>query len=166
MYQRLIKAVLAVFLCGCILTGCTDQPDTEADPTVSPSAEPAAQSTAAPTPTPDPSAALEYEMLTLPLTSQPPKIHDSSFMSPNSTCRSNGYAFIEALYTNDAEKLQGALSDSVLNSGLPLPDLTGLVITEVYLGGWDVRGSLCNPDHCRPGCYRTSCGRTALCVLL
>ena len=51
------------------------------------------------------------------------------------TERSNGYTFVEALYTNDAEKLRSVLSDSLLDSGLPLPDLTGLVITDVSLYG-------------------------------
>ena len=127
---RVIPALLLA-----VLTACSSLPTTQ--PSTTPAESPAATEEPAPTPAPDPSAALEYEMLTLSLTPQPPEIRDSQFMPREDTQahRSNGYAFIEALYNNDAEKLRGALADSVLNSGLPLPDLTGLVITEVYLAG-------------------------------
>lgn len=50
MNQKLIKAVLAVFLCGCVLAGCSSQTHTEAEPTASPAAESTTQPTTAPTP--------------------------------------------------------------------------------------------------------------------
>lgn len=50
MKQKCIKAVLAVFLCSCLLAGCSSQTHTEAEPTASPAAEAAVQSTAAPVP--------------------------------------------------------------------------------------------------------------------
>lgn len=50
MKQKCIKAVLAVFLCSCLLAGCSSQTHTEAEPTASPAAETAVQSTAAPVP--------------------------------------------------------------------------------------------------------------------
>lgn len=105
--------------------------------TLAATAEPTPTPTAAPTPTPDPSAQLDYETLSLPTTPQPPHIYDSDFMPRDdlATERSNGYTFVEALYTNDADKLRSVLSDSLLDSGLPLPDLTGLVITDVSLYG-------------------------------
>lgn len=123
------------------LTACSplSAPEATPTPTATPAAtaEPTQTPTAVPTPTPDPSAGLEYEMLTLPTTPQPPHLYDGEFLTRDETQteRSNGYALIEALYTNDADKLRGALSDSLLDSGLPLPDLTGLVITDIFLAG-------------------------------
>ncbi len=73
--------------------------------------------------------------MTLPTTPQPPHVYDGQFMPNNAASHDNGLAFVEALYTNDAEKLQSVLSDSLLENSLPLPDLTGLVITDVSLGG-------------------------------
>lgn len=135
-WYRVVPALLLVALTACSSLPAT-QPSTPPTETPAATEEPAPISTPEPTPTPDPTEGMEYEMLTLSLTPQPPEIHDSQFMPREDTQahRSNGYAFIEALYTNDAEKLRGALADSVLNNGLPLPDLTGLVITEVYLAG-------------------------------
>ena len=137
--KKLSLAIPALLLVG--LTACGPFSASEATPmpaeTPVATAEPTPMPTAAPTPTPDPSAGLEYEMLTLPTTPQPPHLYDGQFMTRDETQteRSNGYALIEALYTNDADKLRGALSDSLLESGLPLPDLTGLVITDVSLYG-------------------------------
>ena len=124
-----------------VLTACG--PLSASEETPAPTATPAATAEPTPSPvptptaTPDPSAGLDYEMLTLPTTPQPPHLYDGQFMTRDNaqTERSNGYALIEALYTNDADKLRGALSDSVLDSGLPLPDLTGLVITDIFLAG-------------------------------
>lgn len=130
---KLAKKLLAISFCSCLLVGCTTQIRGE----VKPSPSPAPTAAPASTPAQETMPPLEYEMLALPLTPQPPEIYDSQFMPREDTQdhRASGYAFIEALYTNDAQKLRSVLSDSVLNSGLPLPDLTGLVITEVYLAG-------------------------------
>lgn len=131
-----LPALLLAALTAC---GPLSAPGATPTPTATPAAtaEPTPTPTAAPTPTPDPSAGLEYEMLTLPTTPQPPHLYDGEFLTRDETQteRSNGYALIEALYTNDADKLRGALSDSLLDSGLPLPDLTGLVITDIFLAG-------------------------------
>lgn len=131
-----LPALLLAALTAC---GPLSAPGATPTPTATPAAtaEPTPTSTAAPTPTPDPSAGLVYEMLTLPTTPQPPHLYDGEFLTRDETQteRSNGYALIEALYTNDADKLRGALSDSLLDSGLPLPDLTGLVITDIFLAG-------------------------------
>lgn len=137
--KKLPLAIPALLLAA--LTACSPLSASEAAPL--PTETPAA--TAAPTPspvptptaTPDPSAQLDYETLSLPTTPQPPHIYDSDFMPRDdlATERSNGYTFVEALYTNDADKLRSVLSDSLLDSGLPLPDLTGLVITDVSLYG-------------------------------
>lgn len=137
--KKLPLAIPALLLAA--LTACSPLSASEAAPL--PTETPAA--TAAPTPspvptptaTPDPSAGLDYETLSLPTTPQPPHIYDSDFMPRDdlATERSNGYTFVEALYTNDADKLRSVLSDSLLDSGLPLPDLTGLVITDVSLYG-------------------------------
>lgn len=137
--KKLSLAIPALLLAA--LTACGPFSASEATPapaeTPAATAEPTPTPTVTPTPTPDPSAGLEYEMLTLPTTPQPPHLYDGQFMTRDETQteRSNGYALIEALYTNDADKLQGALSDSLLESGLPLPDLTGLVITDIFLAG-------------------------------
>lgn len=137
--KKLSLAIPALLLAG--LTACGPFFASEATPmpaeTPAATAEPTPTPTVAPTPTSDPSAGLEYEMLTLPTTPQPPHIYDSYFMAREDlgTKRSNGCTFVEALYTNDAEKLRSVLSDSLLESGLPLPDLTGLVITDVSMGG-------------------------------
>lgn len=137
--KKLSLAIPALLLAG--LTACSPFSASEATPmpagTPAATAEPTPTPTVAPTPTPDPSAGLEYETLTLPTTPQPPHIYDSYFMAREDlgTKRSNGCTFVEALYTNDAEKLRSVLSDSLLESGLPLPDLTGLVITDVSMGG-------------------------------
>lgn len=137
--KKLSLAIPALLLAG--LTACGPFSASDATPapaeTPAATAEPTPTPTVAPTPTPDPSAGLEYEMLTLPTTPQPPHLYDGQFMTRDETQteRSNGYALIEALYTNDADKLRGALSDSLLESGLPLPDLTGLVITDIFLAG-------------------------------
>lgn len=137
--KKLPLAIPALLLAA--LTACSPLSASEAAPL--PTETPAA--TAAPTPspvptptaTPDPSAQLDYETLSLPTTPQPPHIYDSDFMPRDdlATERSNGYTFVEALYTNDADKLRSVLSDSLLESGLPLPDLTGLVITDIFLAG-------------------------------
>lgn len=131
-----LPALLLAALTAC---GPLSAPEATPTPTATPAAtaEPTPTPTAAPTPTPDPSAGLEYEMLTLPTTPQPPHLYDGQFLTRDETQteRSNGYALIEGLYTNDADKLRGALSDSLLDSGLPLPDLTGLVITDIFLAG-------------------------------
>lgn len=129
-----IPAVLLAALTAC---GPLARPEATPAPTVTPAAtgEPTPTPTAAPTPTPDPSAQLEYETLTLPLTPQPPHVYDGQFMPNNDAGHDNGLAFVEALYTNDSEALRSVLSDPLLDSGLPLPDLTGLVITDVSLYG-------------------------------
>ena len=129
-----IPAVLLAVLTAC---GPLARPEATPAPTATPAAtvEPTPTPTAAPTPTPDPSAGLDYEMLTLPTTPQPPHVYDGQFMPNNAAGHDNGLAFVEALYTNDTEKLRSVLSDSLLDSGLPLPDLTGLVITDVSVGG-------------------------------
>lgn len=136
--MKSLSLTLPVLLLA-VLTACgpLSRPQATPAPTATPAAtsEPTATPTAAPTPTPDPSAGLDYEMLTLPSTPQPPHIYDSYFMTQNDTARQSGCTFVEALYTNDAEKLRSVLSDSLLESGLPLPDLTGLVITDVSMGG-------------------------------
>lgn len=137
--KKLSLAIPALLLAG--LTACGPFSASEATPAPTEipaaTAEPTPTPTVAPTPTPDPSAGLEYETLTLPTTPQPPHLYDGQFMTRDETQteRSNGYALIEALYTNDADKLRGALSDFLLESDLPLPDLTGLVITDVSMGG-------------------------------
>lgn len=137
--KSLFLAIPAVLLAALTACGPLNRPESTPAPTATPAAtaEPTPTPTAAPTLTPDPSTQLDYEMLTLPLTPQPPHIYDSYFMDREDlgTERSNGFTLVEALYTNDAEKLQSVLSDSVLESGLPLPDLTGLVITDVSMGG-------------------------------
>lgn len=127
-----IPAVLLAALTAC---GPLARPEATPAPTVTPAAT--AEPTPTPTvaPTPDPSAQMEYETLTLPLTPQPPHVYDGQFMPNNAAGHDNGLAFVEALYTNDTEALQSVLSDSLLDSGLPLPDLTGLVITDVSVGG-------------------------------
>lgn len=130
----ILPAVLLAALTAC---GPLARSETMPVPTANPAAtmEPTPTPTAAPTPTPDPSARLDYETLTLPSAPQPPHIYDSYFMTQNDTARQNGCTFVEALNTNDAEKLRSVLSDSLLESDLPLPDLTGLVITDVSMGG-------------------------------
>lgn len=135
--KKLTLAVPALALAALTACGPLSVPEATPVPTATPAATEQPTPTAAPTPTPDPSAGLDYEMLTLPTTPQPPHIHDSDFMPRDdlATERSNGYTFVEALYTNDADKLRSVLSDSLLDSGLPLPDLTGLVITDVSLYG-------------------------------
>lgn len=137
--KKLSLAIPALLLAGLTACGPFSAPEANPMPTETPvaTAEPTPMPTAAPTPTPDPSAGLEYEMLTLPTTPQPPHLYDGQLMTRDETQteRSSGYALIEALYTNDADKLRGALSDSLLESGLPLPDLTGLVITDIFLAG-------------------------------
>ena len=129
-----IAAVLLAALTAC---GPLARPDTAPVPAATPAAtaEPTPALTATPTPTPDPGAQLNYETLILPTTPQPPHVYDGQFMPNNAAGHDNGLAFVEALYTNDAEKLRSVLSDSLLESGLPLPDLTGLVITDVSVGG-------------------------------
>lgn len=129
-----ISALLLAALTAC---GPLARPASTPAPTATPAAtaEPTPTPTPAPTPTPDPSAGLDYETLTLPTTPQPPHVYDGQFMPNNAASHDNGLAFVEALYTNDAEKLQSVLSDSLLENSLPLPDLTGLVITDVSLGG-------------------------------
>lgn len=129
-----IAAVLLAALTAC---GSLARPDTTPVPAATPAAtaEPTPALTATPTPTPDPGAQLNYETLILPTTPQPPHVYDGQFMPNNVAGHDNGLAFVEALYTNDAEKLRSVLSDSLLESGLPLPDLTGLVITDVSVGG-------------------------------
>ena len=137
--ESLSLAIPTVLLAALTACGPLARPESTPVPTATPAAtaELTPTPTAEPTPTPDPSTQLDYEMLTLPLTPQPPHIYDSYFMDREDlgTERSNGCTLVEALYTNDAEKLQSVLSDSVLESGLPLPDLTGLVITDVSMGG-------------------------------
>ena len=137
--ESLSLAIPTVLLAALTACGPLARPESTPVPTATPAAtaELTPTPTAEPTPTPDPSAGLDYETLTLPLTPQPPHIYDSYFMDREDlgTERSNGCTLVEALYTNDAEKLQSVLSDSVLENGLPLPDLTGLVITDVSMGG-------------------------------
>ena len=137
--RKLPLAIPALLLAALTACGPLAAPEATPLPTATPAATaaPTPSPTAAPTPTPDPSAGLDYEMLTLPTTPQPPHIYDSYFMARDDleTERSNGSTFVEALYTNDAEKLRSVLSDSLLESSLPLPDLTGLVITDVSMGG-------------------------------
>lgn len=135
--KKLLLAIPALLLAA--LAACGELPASEASPipteTPAAAAEPTPTPTVAPTPTPDPSAQLDYETLTLPLTPQPPHVYDGQFMPNNAAGHDNGLAFVEALYTNDTEKLRSVLSDSLLDSGLPLPDLTGLVVTDVSVGG-------------------------------
>lgn len=126
-----IAAVLLAALTAC---GSLARPDTAPVPPAA-TAEPTPALTATPTLTPYPGAQLNYETLILPTTPQPPHVYDGQFMPNNAAGHDNGLAFVEALYTNDAEKLRSVLSDSLLESGLPLPDLTGLVITDVSVGG-------------------------------
>lgn len=135
--KKLPLAIPALLLATLTACGPLARPEAPPAPTATPAAaaEPTPTPTAAPTPTPDPSAQLDYETLTLPLTPQPPHVYDGQFMPNNAAGHDNGLAFVEALYTNDAEKLRSVLSDSLLDSGLPLPDLTGLVITDVSLYG-------------------------------
>lgn len=135
--RKLPLAILAFLLAALTACGSLSVPEATPLPTETPAATAASTPTptAAPTPTPDPSAQLDYEMLTLPTTPQPPHVYDGQFMPNNAAGHDNGLAFVEALYTNDAEKMRGVLSDSLLESGLPLPDLTGLVITDVSMGG-------------------------------
>ena len=121
-------AIPALLLAALTACGPLAAPEATPLPTATPAAteQPTPTPTAVPTPAPDPSAGLDYEMLTLPTTPQPPHIYDSYFMARDDleTERSNGVTFVEALYTNDAEKLRSVLSDSLLESSLPLPDLT------------------------------------------
>lgn len=135
--KSLFLAIPAVLLAALTACGPLTRPDTSPAPTATPAvtAEPTPTPTAAPTPTPDPSAGLDYETLLLPTTPQPPHVYDGQFMPNSAVSHDNGLAFVEALYTNDTEKLRSVLSDSLLDSGLPLPDLTGLVITDVSVGG-------------------------------
>ncbi|WP_300283164.1 hypothetical protein [uncultured Subdoligranulum sp.] len=135
--KSLFLAIPAVLLAVLTACGPLARPEATPAPTATPAAmvEPTPTPTAAPTPTPDPSAGLDYEMLTLPTTPQPPHVYDGQFMPNNAAGHDNGLAFVEALYTNDTEKLRSVLSDSLLDSGLSLPDLTGLVITDVSVGG-------------------------------
>lgn len=135
--KSLFLAIPAVLLAALTACGPLIRPDTSPAPTATPAvtAEPTPTPTAAPTPTPDPSAGLDYETLLLPTTPQPPHVYDGQFMPNSAVSHDNGLAFVEALYTNDTEKLRSVLSDSLLDSGLPLPDLTGLVITDVSVGG-------------------------------
>lgn len=135
--KSLFLAIPAVLLAALTACGPLTRPDTSPAPTATPAvtAEPTPTPTAAPTPTPDPSAGLDYETLLLPTTPQPPHVYDGQFMPNSAVSHDNGLAFMEALYTNDTEKLRSVLSDSLLDSGLPLPDLTGLVITDVSVGG-------------------------------
>lgn len=135
--RKLPLAIPAFLLAALTACGSLSVPEATPLPTETPAAtaEPTPTPTAAPTPTPDPSAQLDYEMLTLPATPQPPHVYDGQFMPNNAAGHDNGLAFVEALYTNDTEKMQSVLSDSLLDSGLPLPDLTGLVITDVSVGG-------------------------------
>lgn len=137
--KKLSLAIPALLLAT--LTACGPLSASEAAPlpteTPAVTAAPTPSPVPTPTATPDLSAGLDYQTLTLPTTPQPPHIYDSEFMPRDdlATERSNGYTFVEALYTNDADKLRSVLSGSVLDSGLPLPDLTGLVITDVSLYG-------------------------------
>lgn len=135
--RKLPLAIPAFLLAALTACGSLSVPEATPLPTETPAATAASTPTptAAPTPTPDPSAQLDYEMLTLPATPQPPHVYDGQFMPNNAAGHDNGLAFVEALYTNDTEKMQSVLSDSLLDSGLPLPDLTGLVITDVSVGG-------------------------------
>lgn len=64
-----LPALLLAALTAC---GPLSAPEATPTPTATPAAETTPTTTAAPTPTPDPSAGLEYEMLTLPTTPQPP----------------------------------------------------------------------------------------------
>lgn len=124
-------AMVTTLLLATTLTACAPQPSAEPEPT--PTTTPT--QTANPTATPDPTSELRYEMLTLPTTPQPPSVHDSGFLTDQDTRRKNASTLVEALYTNNTEQLRSVLSDSLLNSSLPLPNLTGLVITNVVLGG-------------------------------
>lgn len=135
--KSLSLTVPALLLAALTACGPLARPEAPPAPTATPAAtaEPAPTPTAAPTPIPDPSAQLDYETLTLPLTPQPPHVYDGQFMPNNDAGHDNGLAFVEALYTNDTEALRSVLSDSLLDSDLPLPDLTGLVITDVSVGG-------------------------------
>lgn len=137
--KKLPLAIPALVLAALTACGPLSASEAAPAPTASPAvtAEPSPSPVPTPAATPDPSAQLDYETLTLPTTPQPPHIYDSEFMPRDdlATERSNGYTFVEALYTNDADKLRSVLSGSVLESGLPLPDLTGLVITDVSLYG-------------------------------
>lgn len=68
MKRTFIKAVLAVFLCGCVLAGCSSQTHTEAESTASPVAEPTTQ----PTPVPTPEATPEEPDLEAQIAMSPP----------------------------------------------------------------------------------------------
>ncbi len=129
------KRLIFPVLLAAVLTACTVPQKTATVPTASPAPSSTPAPTETPAPTQPPSAQLTYEMLPPVERERAPYTHDSSFMPVDEDARRNGLTLVEALRANDEELLRTTLSDSLLESGLPLPDLTGLVITDVFMGG-------------------------------
>lgn len=140
------KKLVLLLAAAALLAGCAAQerntaPQLTAAPAQSPSAVPAATPAPAVSPTPAPTASpIPITYSTMPVRMEPnplPSYENATytFMPDNEAARRNGYEFVAALYTNDADRLAAALSDEVLAAGNPLCDLEGLVIGEVYLAG-------------------------------
>lgn len=129
------KRLLLSALLAAALTACTVSQAVEPVPTASPAPSSTPVPTETPAPTEQPSAQLTYEMLPPVERERAPYMHTSSFTPVDDAARQNGLTLVEALRTNDEELLRTTLSDSLLESGLPLPDLTGLVVTDVFMGG-------------------------------
>lgn len=148
------------------LTACSplSAPEATPTPTATPAAtaEPTPTPTAVPTPTPDPSAGLEYEMLTLPTTPQPPHLYDGEFLTRDETQteRSNGYALIEALYTNDADKLRGGSVRFAAGQRPAAARFDGLGHHGHLFGGRYLRCTHGGADHRRSRSHRTACGQS------
>lgn len=129
------KRLIFPVVLAAALTACSVPQEAAPVPTASPAPSCTPAPTETPAPTQPPSAQLTYEMLPPVERERAPYTYDSSFAPVDEEARRNGLTLVEALRTNDEELLRTTLSDSLLESGLPLPDLTGLVITDVFMGG-------------------------------
>lgn len=138
------KRLIFPVLLAAALTACTVPQEAATVPTASPAPSSTPAPTETPAPTQPPSAQLTYEMLSPVERERAPYAHDSSFMPVDEEARRNGLTLVEALRTNDEELLRTTLSDSLLESGLPLPDLTGLVITDAFMAAANTRSRLPN----------------------
>lgn len=125
-FAALLAALL--FLAGCAAT--PGQSSTDATPTAAPPVATPAP-TAAPAPTADPSQGIAYTQM--PLLSE--KSGGTVYLSLPDAQEAAVRQFVEGLYTNDADAVRAACSDTVTGRDFPLADLTALNVTEYMLSG-------------------------------